>query len=87
MGPMPIGEGKIMSALTTEQRQALELAKAHFGRTWKSKLGLAWMNGRESDIADSVYYSGATLPFSRNDLAAYLRQVRNRHGSAALKLI
>jgi hypothetical protein len=48
--------------LTPEQSAALNRVAAQYGRNWKSKLRLMWMNGRDALRPDG----------------GYLRQVRNQ---------
>jgi hypothetical protein len=53
------------------QYQALQKAKKHWGRTWKSKLRECWKNG--------IY------PASLRDCKAELQQVRNEGGPTWLQ--
>jgi hypothetical protein len=78
---------------TEYQRQALEAARAHLGKSWKSRLIDAWQDGGDHRLAQEIAYAishgtlHVILDFSHHDIGAYLRQCRNRYGSRCLDWI
>lgn len=59
-----------MNSLPPDQREALEKARRHFGRCWKSELGFCWER--------------TSYPVELRDVEADLQRIRNTIGRRGL---